>query len=231
MGSNLASEKGSLSRRVVRWGLNLLYTRFAFAYDAVSTIVSRGEWHDWTRAAIPFLVGSRILEVAFGTGNLHLDLYRAGYSPIGIDLSPNMHAVTREKFRREQDYPRLVRSRVQALPFASGYFSSLVMTFPPGFVYDLEAMRELWRVLEPRGALVWVDSPLIYPRDAWSRFLHWLFGYTGGCGNVESDEIGTLLRESHGGALGRMWKWRVEQVELKYSRVHVFVGTKNENAN
>lgn len=223
---------GELSlRRAVRWGLNQLYTRFAFAYDGVSAIVSRGEWRAWTQAAVPFLRGNRILEIAFGTGNLHLDLYEAGYTPIGIDLSPQMHALTQKKFRkRGRVQPQLVRARVQELPFPNGYFSSLAMTFPPGFVHDLDAMRELWRVLEPRGALLWVDAPQLYPRDLWSRFLRRLFVATGGCANPETDEIATLLRDSHDRALSRMWTWRVEPVESAHSRIHVFIGTKNASS-
>lgn len=228
------SPRRSPLRTIVRWGLQQLYTRFAFAYDAVSILVSRGEWRDWTRAAIPFLRGTRILEVAFGTGNLHLDLYAAGYSPVGIDLSPEMGALTQEKFRartrlREHALPRLVRTRVQTLPFTANTFSSLVMTFPPGFTYDLDAMRELWRVLEPQGVLLWADAPLLYPRDGWSRFLAWLFSTTGGCANAETDEIMTLLHQAHDGAFWQMWTWHVEPIEFKYSRVHVFVGTKNAN--
>lgn len=214
-------------RRLIRLSLNQLYTNFAFVYDTVSMLVSRGEWRTWTRASIPFIQGTRVLEIAHGTGNLHLDLDAAGFKPTGIDLSPQMGALTRKKFRaRALPPPRLVRTRVQTLPFPDASFSTLIMTFPPGFVYDLDAMRELWRVLEPRGALLWVDAPYIYPRDPWSRFLDWMFAITGGCANPETDEIGRLLRESHGGALWHMWRWRIERVESKYSAVHVFVGVK-----
>ncbi|MCC7162309.1 MAG: methyltransferase domain-containing protein [Anaerolineae bacterium] len=217
-------------RALVRRGLDLLYTHFAFAYDLVSALVSRGEWRAWTRACIPFIQGTRILEIAHGSGNLHLDLDAAGFKPTGIDLSPQMGALTHKKFRAHSlPLPRLVRARVQTLPFPAASFSTLIMTFPPGFVYDLDAMRELWRVLEPRGTLLWVDAPVIYPRDVWSRFLNWMFLVTGGCANPERDEIGRLVSESHDGALWQMWTWRVERVESKYSAVHVFVGIKNED--
>lgn len=228
----MQNENAPLMRRVVRWGLNELYTHFAFAYDAVSVLVSRGEWRTWTRAAIPFVQGARVLEIAFGTGNLHLDLYDAGFTPIGIDLSPNMHAVTQAKFRaQKRTMPRLARAHVQALPFSDASFSTLVMTFPPGFVYDSGAMQELWRVLQARGVLLWVDAPQFYPRDTPSRILSWLFQTTGGCADPEPDEIARLLQNSHDGALWRMWHWRVERVESKYSAVHVFIGTKNANPN
>lgn len=225
------SPRRSLLRAAVRWGLNELYTRFAFAYDFVSAFVSRGEWRAWTRAAIPFVQGTRVLEIAHGTGNLHLDLYAAGITPIGIDLSPNMGALTQQKFRAEKkNAPLLVRTRVQALPFPDAAFSALVMTFPPGFVHDLDAMQEMWRVLEANGVLLWVDAPLLYPRDGWGRFLNWLFQFTGGCANPETDEIKRLLHESHDGALERMFAWRVERVEANNSAVHVFIGMKNENS-
>lgn len=228
----MSTAQNSPLRSIVRWGLYQLYTNFAFAYDTVSMLVSRGEWRTWTRASIPFIRGTRVLEIAHGTGNLHLDLYAKGFTPIGIDLSPEMGALTLKKFRtRSLSLPRLVRARVQTLPFPDASFSSLVMTFPPGFVYDLDAMGELWRLLEPQGVLLWVDAPFIYPRDPWSRFLNWLFITTGGCANPETDEIVALLRESHDGALWQMWTWRVEQVESRFSAVHVFVGTKNENRN
>ncbi len=221
----------SLMRALVRWALNELYTHFAFAYDWVSILVSRGEWRAWTRAAVPFIQGTRVLEVAHGTGNLHLDLYDAGLVPIGMDLSPNMGALTLKKFRaQEKNAPQLIRARVQELPFPDASFSSLVMTFPPGFVYDLNAMQEMWRVLAPLGVLLWVDAPQMYPRDGWSRFLNWLFQTTGGCANPETDEISSLLRNSHDGALAQMWTWRVERVESQSSAVHVFIGTKNENS-
>lgn len=226
--TRVAMQSSSPVREVVRRGLHQLYTRFAFAYDGVSFFVSRGEWRSWTRAAIPFVRGTRVLEIAFGTGDLHLDLYDAGYMPIGIDLSPNMGAITRNKFRAQhRAAPRLVRTRVQQLPFPTASFSSLVMTFPPGFVYDLEAMRELWRVLEPQGVLLWVDAPHIYPRDVWSRFLHWFFVFTGESAEPETEHFTTLLREAHEGALAQMWSWRVEPVESKYSRIHVFIGIKD----
>jgi ubiquinone/menaquinone biosynthesis C-methylase UbiE len=229
--ANTPARNNSPVRRATRWALHQLYTRFAFAYDFVSTLVSRGEWRAWTRAAIPFLRGTRVLEIAHGTGNLHLDLYDAGYAPIGVDLSANMGALTQQKFRAQKNLvPRLVRARVPELPFPDAYFSALVMTFPPAFVNDLEALRELWRVLESRGALLWVDAPQMYPRDAWGRFLNWLFQTTGGCANPETDDITSLLRESHNGVLAQMWTWRVERVEFKESAVHVFIGNKNENS-
>jgi hypothetical protein len=41
--------------RLVRFGFRLLYNEMAFTYDAVSAVVSLGEWRSWQRAALNFL--------------------------------------------------------------------------------------------------------------------------------------------------------------------------------
>ncbi len=160
-----------LLRRLVRFAFHLFYNPFAFTYDAVSAIVSRGCWRDWTRAAIPRVVGKRVLEVPVGTGNLHLDLHAAGYPPIGVDLSPTMLNIARGKFTRARLNARLVRARAEQLPFAAGAFDSIVMTFPASFVFDARTFTEFRRVLDDDGRVIWVDAPHLLSKDWWNRLL------------------------------------------------------------
>lgn len=212
-----------------------LYTTFSFGYDTFSNIISRGEWWNWTRAAIPFVRGARVLELALGSGSLHVDLYDAGYVPVGIDLSPYMLDLTRQKFqaRFPNDYlvPRLVRADAKQLPFPYEYFSSLVMTFPPGFVFDGAAMRELWRVLEPNGIVIWVDDPSLHARDTWSRILNAALNLSNVGANTGTEQVMQKLSAVDGGSLMQLFDWRVERVELARSHVHVFLGTKRAEEN
>jgi ubiquinone/menaquinone biosynthesis C-methylase UbiE len=157
---------------LLRFAFHLLYNPLAFTYDWVSMFISRRRWRVWTRAAIPRLVGTRVLELAFGTGDLLLDLCAAGYVPIGVDLSAFMHRIARGKLRQARAHAALVCARAQALPFAGGAFDSIVMTFPSGFVYDPRALAEIHRLLADDGQLVWVDAGRLLPRDAWSRALN-----------------------------------------------------------
>lgn len=216
-----------IARALIRWAFQQLYTRFAFAYDAVSACVSRGEWQTWTRAAIPFLRGGRVLEVAFGTGNLHLELRRAGWALVGVDLSPQMLAIAQRKFRRYGLEAQLVRADAQQLPFADARFSTVLMTFPPGFLLQERAQHELRRVLEADGTLVWVDAPWLYPCDVWSRLLNLAFRLTGGCFESSLDETVRRLKAAEGTGEHR-WKWQAHAVECAHSRIHVFVATKRE---
>lgn len=47
------------------------------------------------------------MEIAAGSGNLDLDLYDAGYIPIGLDLSPYMLEITSRKFAHKSIVPRM----------------------------------------------------------------------------------------------------------------------------
>jgi ubiquinone/menaquinone biosynthesis C-methylase UbiE len=163
-----------LARPLLRFAFRQFYNTFAFTYDFVSSVVSRGQWRHWTRAAIPRIAGPRILEVPCGTGNLLLDLVAAGYSPVGLDLSVSMIGISRRKLARARarTRARLVRGRAQTLPFPSGSFDTIVMTFPPEFVYDPRALSEFSRVLVEGGRLVWVDAGRLLPRDAWEKLLN-----------------------------------------------------------
>jgi len=148
-------------RRLVGFGFRLLYNEFAFTYDAVSALVSFGEWRSWVNAAIPHLnapAGAPILELAHGTGHLQLALRAAGYTPTGLDLSRAMGRLARRKLLAQNLPLRLVEGRAQVLPFAQGAFAALVCTFPAPFILDAETLREAARVLIPGGRFVIVPN-------------------------------------------------------------------------
>ncbi len=160
-----------LWRAFIRFAFHHFYHTFAFTYDLVSAVVSRAHWRAWTRAAIPFIQGTRVLEMPCGTGNLLLDLCVAHFTPIGVDLSPAMLRITQRKLHRAQFTAPLLRARAQALPFAAATFDSITMTFPPDFVTEPSVWLELARVLRNEGRLIWVDGGRLVPNDVWSRFL------------------------------------------------------------
>lgn len=118
--------------------------------------------------------GESVLDVGCGTGELER-LVHERYPQarlVGIDVTPQMLAVAREKFR---DVPGMTFLLVQAeaLPFAPARFDVVVSCNMLHHVRAVDVALQEWiRVLRPRGQLVIVD----WCRDAWHcRLAHyWL---------------------------------------------------------
>ncbi|MFL5735043.1 MAG: class I SAM-dependent methyltransferase [Chloroflexia bacterium] len=153
-----------------RAAFEALYGPFAWAYDWVSAVFFLGQWRRWQRVAIHFLQGPRVLEIGMGTGNLHIDLKRAGYQVWGIDLSPQMlRRVSRKAPRAGLGPFNICRARAQALPFPGGAFDSVVSTFPSEYIADPLTLAEIARVLRPGGRLVVVPAGWLRPAGARGR--------------------------------------------------------------
>jgi ubiquinone/menaquinone biosynthesis C-methylase UbiE len=99
----------------------------------------------------------RVLEVAIGTGR-NLPHYRSGTSVTGIELSPAMLAIARE---RAADLGRAVELRegdAEQLPFDDASFDTVVCALSLCTIPDPAiAIAEMYRVLAPGGALLLVD--------------------------------------------------------------------------
>src|SRR5205809_125269 len=125
-----------MARRIVRPALrlafHLLYHQLARGYDLVAWLVSGGQWRAWTRATLPYLVGPRVLEIGFGPGHLLVTMAGAGLRPVGVDLSPQMLGLARRNLRGRR--VALVRGSGLALPFRTGAFATVVLTFPAPYV-------------------------------------------------------------------------------------------------
>ena len=199
-----------------RWFFGLLYNHLAWTYDWVSWVVSLGKWRHWQRAAIPRLTGKRVLEVAFGTGNLLIDLLQAGYRPCGLELSPYMAGIAGKKLQRRGLAAPLCLGRVQMLPFAHQTFDSVVATFPTDYIYDPAFLIEVERVMQPSGTLVII--PGAYFHNPLARFLvEWLYLIAGQRG---SRPTGERLFEGTGMSM------RYEEDRDRASVVQVIVVTK-----
>jgi len=187
----------------MRTFFRLLYNEFAWTYDLVAWLVSFGQWKAWGCAAISRLRGPRVLDLAHGPGHLLVAMRRAGFAPIGLDLSPQMGRLAKGRWERERSgadplptrerevapspsqgegwgqlrSPPLVRARAQAMPFCSGTFDSIVSTFPAEFIFDPATLQEIARVMKPEGQTVVVIG-VTFKQGLPARLLRWLYRVT-----------------------------------------------------
>jgi len=99
----------------------------------------------------------RILEVACGTGEQAIMLAKAGIEVTGIDLSPAMLGVARDKSPPNVAY---FLGNAEDLPFASGSFDCVTISLALHEMAHETRMRttgEMLRVLTPDGKLMIFD--------------------------------------------------------------------------
>jgi ubiquinone/menaquinone biosynthesis C-methylase UbiE len=97
------------------------------------------------------------LEVAVGTG-LNLPFYPEQVRLTGIDFSPAMLAIARERATGLGRPADLREADAMALPFPDGSFDTVVCTFSLCAVPDDgRAVAEMYRVLRPGGLLLLAD--------------------------------------------------------------------------
>ncbi|MCE2472144.1 MAG: methyltransferase domain-containing protein [Anaerolineae bacterium] len=140
--------------QVWRLLFRLLYYELACTYDLVSASVSLGRWRAWQRSVLRYLPAAEdglVLELAHGTGDLQVDLLRAGYQTVALDLSAQMGRLARRKLRRAHLAADLIRGDAVHLPCKSASFASIVCTFPTPFIFAGPVLAEMARVLCPSG--------------------------------------------------------------------------------
>ncbi len=102
----------------------------------------------------------RVIDLGCGTGRHVVHLARRGFDVVGIDLSPFMLDVAREKLDRDSLQAELVRGSMTDLSrFTDGSFRYAICMFSTlglirGKWNRLEFLREVRRLLQPGGLFV-----------------------------------------------------------------------------
>jgi ubiquinone/menaquinone biosynthesis C-methylase UbiE len=164
---------------LVQFGFRLLYYEMAWSYDMVSWLVSLGEWRRWQAAALPYVQGRTVLELGHGPGHLLVSLQAVNYTLFGIDLSPQMGRQARRRLRQRNLPANLAQARVQALPFNSGYFDTVLSTFPTDYIVDPDTLAAVHRVLRANGRFIVVPEGHLTGQGSLHRLIDWLFRITG----------------------------------------------------
>jgi SAM-dependent methyltransferase len=154
--------------------------------------------HDFARRAILRALalgpGDALLEIGCGGGALLREALALGASATGVDHSPEMVALARERAPGAE----VVRGAAERLPFPDGRFTAAAMSVVLLFLPEpVAALRECRRVLAPGGRLaVYTTAPELRgtpaaPEPLASRgFFH------------SDDELAAIAREAGFAAMG-----------------------------
>jgi demethylmenaquinone methyltransferase/2-methoxy-6-polyprenyl-1,4-benzoquinol methylase len=137
-----------------------LFARIADRYDTMNRIMSLGLDCLWRRSALKYIElpeGCKILDLACGTGDFTIELARRWPNAeiIGVDLTPEMLDIAREKLSAIQN-ATYITGDAQSLPMLeSKQFALIVCAFGfRNFPDKAKALSECHRLLADGGRLV-----------------------------------------------------------------------------
>ena len=207
-------------RFLLRFFFRLLYHPFAFTYDLVAAAVSFGRWKDWIMEVIPFIEGTRILELGHGPGHLQRIFLSRGLTAVGLDESPQMGRLAK---RNTDGTAILTRGLAQGLPFAESAFDTVVATFPAEYIFDPVTLTEAHRVLTETGRFVILPGAVVTGRGIWDRFMAWTFRITGLTPPNLSEIIYIRSKEPF---VKAGFQIEVHELDVRSSIVFIMVATK-----
>ncbi len=164
-----------------------VFDSVATRYDLMNDLMSAGlhrVWKAFTIAQSGVREGSRVLDVAGGSGDLALAFARRA-GPTGevwlTDINRSMLQVGRDRMLDTGRIMPVAQCDAEKLPFRDGYFDCVSVAFGlRNMTHKETALAEMTRVLRPGGRLLVLEfskvwKPLEKPYDWYSfKVLPWL---------------------------------------------------------
>ncbi len=156
-----------------------MFDRIAGRYDMLNRVLSFRRdvaWRKFLYERLPDGTGLKVLDLATGTGDVLLGLAAAGNkvaAGVGVDKSANMLALGKRKVEKRglTRAVTLLRGDAGALGVVGESFDAATMAFGIRNVPNVaETLREIWRVLKPKGRVLILEFSL--PRNRIVRGLY-----------------------------------------------------------
>ena len=132
-------------------------------FDKIAQVIEPGAVEFIERLSLS--PGTRVLDVACGSGNLSIPAARAGAIVTGLDIAPNLIKTARERAAVENLLIRFDEGDAESLPYEEASFDVVVTMFGAMFAPQPETIAaELLRVCRPGGLIAmanWTPSGFI----------------------------------------------------------------------
>ncbi|HWQ39020.1 MAG TPA: bifunctional demethylmenaquinone methyltransferase/2-methoxy-6-polyprenyl-1,4-benzoquinol methylase UbiE [Burkholderiales bacterium] len=146
-----------------------VFSSVARRYDVMNDLMSAGLHRLWKRFAVDVSgvrEGSRVLDVAGGTGDLTALLAaRVGRQGAAwlTDVNADMLALGRDRLLDRGHAVPVVRCDGERLPFPAGYFDCVTIAFGlRNMTHKDKALAETYRVLRPGGRLIVLEFSRVW---------------------------------------------------------------------
>lgn len=148
--------------------ISAMFNRIAPRYDRLNHILSLNIDRLWRKKSAAFLLGrgaNTVLDIACGTGDSTIGIYRKGMEVTGADIAEKMVEVARAKTARLKPrlrpgtgqalpLPRYVIASAEALPFPEASFDAVSISFGiRNFDRRAHCLNEIFRVIRPGGCV------------------------------------------------------------------------------
>jgi len=207
-----------------------LFAPLGPTYERYARLLSLGQDPRWRRFLVSRVEagpGDEVLDVATGTGAVARELLRQkGCAVIGVDQSPEMLAVARERLPATV---KLVEASAEHLPFEDASFDALTVTYLLRYVDDPGAtLAELTRVVRAGGMVASLEFavPAGLWRPLWRAYVGAVLPAAGRIVSPGWHEVGDFL----GASIREFWRryplehqlelWRAAGIEdARYRRL------------
>lgn len=167
-----------------RAAVQQMFDTIAPRYDLVNRLLTMRldvSWRKKAQRSLSLARGSTVLDLACGTGDFCRSLDKAGYSPVGIDLSFGMLSAS------TTDAP-LVQGDLLTLPIQDAGVDGAICGFALRNLVSLDSFfSELVRVVRPGGRIALLD--VSQPDNAIMRYGHGIYF------NKVVPKLGSLLSD------------------------------------
>ena len=176
--------------------ISTMFNGIAHSYDMLNHIFSLNIDKYWRRQMVKFLRAStrerqpKVLDIACGTGDSSIALYKAGMNVSGMDIAQKMLDIAVEKNaplkRKAAKYdsrhpeaplpplPDYIFASAEKLPFETGKFDAVTISFGiRNFNRRSSCLAEIYRVIKPGGVLAILE--FAKPQNPVIRFFYNLY--------------------------------------------------------
>jgi demethylmenaquinone methyltransferase/2-methoxy-6-polyprenyl-1,4-benzoquinol methylase len=138
-----------------------MFNNIASKYDLLNHLLSLGIDKIWRRKLLKFVKANnpkKVLDLACGTGDMTIALYRSGVEVIGADIAEKMLDIARVKSDRiysgSTPPPVYILASADSIPMPDECFDSVTITFGiRNFENRKSSLQEILRVLKKGGCL------------------------------------------------------------------------------